>query len=518
MKCKIKFKAILTAVVLTVTLTIPSIEMQAISKGSTVSETISVEYFYTDGIIETDTISVERENDPTEYTPTRFEDFPNVAGAVDLTAEYTATNESIIITIMGDGFTANQQDDFIVEARKVKEQILAIYPYSEFKGQIKVFAIKTVSRDSTKGVNVKDENGYYDSTGKIPIYKTFFGSTIQLTSSGRTMVRFNGAGEYEGLKAAKKLRESFFMSYRLNNEYDKLSVILHNNTQDNCGAAVYKKDGAYDGFTVCAIDSINTGDVATHELAHSFGNLRDEYSPPSMKEESANLTMVSDPEKVRWKHFNGINGVGAYLCNSLPKWYRPHNDCKMNMDVRSPFCEVCASELTRKFAEITKEEFYGYRESFNINLDGSYDIISKPFSEKIISDHAKRIVDYAFFGRNDLLNFTIPDSVTRIGRYSFLRCTGLTDLFIPESVAYIDDTAFFGCKNLKIYGYAGSCAGAYALKNDVPFVELPIANNVLLLHKFILNVPVPVETANADLNNDKVTDVFDIVSARQRLN
>ena len=502
-----KFRAILTAFVLTLTLIAPSIEMQATSQGSSVSETISVEYFYTDGIIETDSISVKRVTDPTEYTPTRFEDFPNVAGAVDLTAEYPVTNESIVITIMGDGFTASEQDDFVAEAKKTKNQILAIYPYSEFKEQIKVYAIKTISRDSTKAVDPQE--GYVKPDGTA--IKTFFGSFINYK---QRMVRFPLGSEDEGLKNAQELRDSFFESYRLNKEHDKLSVILHNIYYNNCGAARYiGENGIYDGFTVCAIDSINTGDVATHELGHSFANLRDEYNGATNRAEAANQTMVSDPNKVRWKHFYGINGIGIYLCNISPNWYRPHEDCKMR-DVRFPFCEVCMSELTRKFAEITKEDFYGYKERYWDEREN----ISKAFPAKVISDGATRIVDYAFFGREDLFGISIPDSVASIGRYSFLRCRGLTDLYIPQSVAFIDDTAFFGCEKLNIFGYAGSSAERYALKNGVAFVKLPITDNVLLLHKFILNVPVPVETANADLNNDKVTDVFDIISARQKLN
>jgi len=504
---KPKIKAVLTALVLTVTITAPS--MQATSQGSTTNETISVEYFYSDGTMEAEEIPNEFYYDPNaEYSPTRFEDFKDVDGVVDLTADTPVSDKSIIITIMGDGFTQSEQDSFITESQKVKGQLFAIYPYSEFKEQIKVYAIKIVSKDSMMGTPYR--------TPVMPYPDTYFSTYIY--DDGRDKGQMMNIRD---LEKARNLRSSFYAEYGLKESEESLSVVLHNNISTECGVAVYKdKYGIYTGFAVSAIcpdpnqNGNNTGDVVAHELGHSFGNLRDEYG--NKYEESANMTRVSDLDKIRWKPFIGIDDIGIHLVGG---WYIPVPDKKCKMSAtKEPFCEVCASELTRKFAEITAEDFYGYRESLYINLDRSYDIISKPFSEKIISDSATRIVDYAFFGRKDLYGITIPDYVTSIGRYSFLRCTGLTDLFIPKSVTHIEDTAFFGCENLKIYGYAGSSAEVYALNNDFPFVEISAANRLSILDKQVLGVFAPLGKGEADLNGDGVIDVFDTVLVRQTLN
>lgn len=89
-----------------------------------------------------------------------------------------------------------------------------------------------------------------------------------------------------------------------------------------------------------------------------------------------------------------------------------------------------------------------------------------------IPDGTKVIRQYAFNGRNDVLQVVIPDSVTSIGnwaffdcyelrdvilgngvtrieRFTFSNCYELTEITIPDSVTYIDEYAFAGCENLK---------------------------------------------------------------------
>lgn len=65
-------------------------------------------------------------------------------------------NESIVITIMGDGFTSNQQNDFITAAEGIVNSILGnpltgeqgIYPYNLFRDVFTVYAIEVISNES----------------------------------------------------------------------------------------------------------------------------------------------------------------------------------------------------------------------------------------------------------------------------------------------------------------------------------------------------------------------------------
>lgn len=55
---------------------------------------------------------------------------------------------------------------------------------------------------------------------------------------------------------------------------------------------------------------------------------------------------------------------------------------------------------------------------------------------------------YAFSGRSNLVNISIPDSINSIGNSAFKNCTGLTSIEIPDSVTVIDYDAFKNCNNL----------------------------------------------------------------------
>lgn len=58
------------------------------------------------------------------------------------------------------------------------------------------------------------------------------------------------------------------------------------------------------------------------------------------------------------------------------------------------------------------------------------------------------IGDYAFSGRVDLTEMTIPDCISLIGEWAFNGCTGLTKIEIPATVKTIKQAVFKDCENL----------------------------------------------------------------------
>ena len=89
-----------------------------------------------------------------------------------------------------------------------------------------------------------------------------------------------------------------------------------------------------------------------------------------------------------------------------------------------------------------------------------------------------RIAPGLMQGATKLIEVVIPEGVTSIGSSAFSGCTGLTKVKIPDSVTEIGAYVFDGCSSLTIYGYTGSCAETYALKNNIPFVSIGEAINV----------------------------------------
>ena len=87
-----------------------------------------------------------------------------------------------------------------------------------------------------------------------------------------------------------------------------------------------------------------------------------------------------------------------------------------------------------------------------------------------IGNGVTTIGDEAFYYCTGLTSVTLGNSVTAIGEEAFSSCYRLTSINIPEGVTFIGEMAFEGCDRLKINGYAGSYAEAYAAENDIPFV------------------------------------------------
>ena len=66
-----------------------------------------------------------------------------------------------------------------------------------------------------------------------------------------------------------------------------------------------------------------------------------------------------------------------------------------------------------------------------------------------IPNSVTKIDDYAFGGCVSLTDIAIPNSVTQIGNGAFWYCKSLTEINIPNSVTQIGDKAFSLCENLK---------------------------------------------------------------------
>ena len=89
-----------------------------------------------------------------------------------------------------------------------------------------------------------------------------------------------------------------------------------------------------------------------------------------------------------------------------------------------------------------------------------------------IPDGVTSIEDALFSECTSLTSVKIPDSVTSIGEYAFAYCSGLTSVTIPRSVTKIEGGAFDNDEKLTIYGYRDSYAETFALRYNIPFVQI----------------------------------------------
>jgi hypothetical protein len=243
-------------------------------------------------------------------------------------------NKYINIVLLGDGFTATQQDSFIHMAKKLSTYFLGQQPWSHYKNYCNVFAIKVVSNDA----GVKHPNTASDcSTDPFPTTNpdNYFGSTFDSYGIHRLVVANNGS------KVAAVLSANL-------PQYDVV-LIVANSTH-------YGGSGGY--FAVATVNGASN-EIASHETGHSFALLADEYwAGAQYAMEKPNMTQESDPLKIKWKNWLtsgtkvGINTYPGYA------WYHPSTACKMQY-LGDSFCRVCGQAIIEEIhAKVNPIETY----------------------------------------------------------------------------------------------------------------------------------------------------------------
>jgi hypothetical protein len=208
-----------------------------------------------------------------------------------------ADADSIVVTIMGDGFTASEQDLFITKARQEVDYLTDKHPYKTFKNKFSVYAVKAISNQS----GAAEQKGQY--------VDNYFGS------------KFFFDGSTERLLFSSRNDRVEAVLNRYTPKYDT-ALVLVNST---------KYGGAANGFATisCAPQS---NEIAVHENGHALGGLADEYLG-IWKFEMPNMTRDSNPNTNKWKAWLGHENIGAYPYlgdpEEDPNWFRPPQSGEM---------------------------------------------------------------------------------------------------------------------------------------------------------------------------------------------
>lgn len=224
--------------------------------------------------------------------------------------------ENFVIVIMGDGYTAGQQDQFLEDATQKARGMLIWSPYREYSDRINIYAVQAVSNESGIGVY----------GGKSP--DTYFHVKVYGKAPGFT----NGGDE-----RAKALRTELEENYLDEGANVGTIHILCNDT-GSYGASV----NPLFSFSTNSEDN-SDGMVMAHETAHSIGGLGDEYERYTNK---PNMSDTTDPEKIKWSKMLGFRGIGITNAGTDAA-FAPSRECMMRW-LGQPFCEVCKMELARK--------------------------------------------------------------------------------------------------------------------------------------------------------------------------
>jgi len=240
-------------------------------------------------------------------------------------------NRYLNMVIVGDGYTASEQDKLRTDADDLSKLVFKKRPFSNYVGYFNVFLIHVVSQESG-AIHPNTAADCSSAAPPVPISnpKTYFKTTFDYGNIHRLVVPTNYLAFVEVLS---------------NNiaDYDIVFVVVNTPYYGGSG-------GTY--ATATAHD--DAGEIAAHEIGHSFAFLADEYwaGNPS---EKPNMTQQSNPALVKWKNWLNTPGTGIsiYPFSEDQAWHRPHQSCLMRQ-LKNPFCSVCTEAIIERIHTLTK--------------------------------------------------------------------------------------------------------------------------------------------------------------------
>lgn len=231
----------------------------------------------------------------------------NGAGAIDF-------------VIMGDGFTASEQDSFVYYAQKFVDKFLLTPPYSNHPYAYNFFILKLNSPVS----GIKHPNTAGDCSWANPLVPI---STV--TSLFNLSFDYGGTHRLVAVNTATLMYETMYAAFP---QADYGMIIVN---------SIYY--GGSGGHFCVATKHPQSTDIMLHELGHSFASLADEYGGGVWcGSDRVNVTNVLVP--LKWDTLVNTYFLGANYCNT---WYRPQLHCMME-NLSYPLCIVCSTVIDNK--------------------------------------------------------------------------------------------------------------------------------------------------------------------------
>lgn len=259
------------------------------------------------------------------------------------------SEECIDVAIVAEGYTAEEMDLFLKDARTACDEIFRYEPFSKHKNRFNVVAVMTESKDS--GVSVPQDNEWR-TTAINSNFMTFY-SPRYLTTNSVHLTHDHLAGI----------------------AYEHLIILANTDT--------YGGGGIYNSYTLTTAHHPQFKPVVVHEFGHSFGALADEYfyDEPDhtvgtykldYEPWEQNITSLVDfnskwadmvknkkeiptePTEKREKNYTvGVYEGGGYMTKGM---YRPAVVCRMRDNEATQFCPVCQRAIERIIIYNTEEE------------------------------------------------------------------------------------------------------------------------------------------------------------------
>ncbi|MFF4548558.1 M64 family metallopeptidase [Streptomyces sp. NPDC001435] len=193
------------------------------------------------------------------------------------------------LVVMGDGYTADEQGEFAVDAEEKLDAIFGIEPYRSYRGLFNIWLVNTVSNES----GVSGDPGT-DVVKDTALDASFFCDGIERL----LCVDTDEVARYAELAP----------------DADIVFVVANSTKYGGAGysAADLPSGSTFHGVATMSSDNDRSYLIGAHELGHSIGHLADEYQytgygtyPSAEEPAAANLTLHRDPGATKWYRWLG---------------------------------------------------------------------------------------------------------------------------------------------------------------------------------------------------------------------
>jgi hypothetical protein len=261
------------------------------------------------------------------------------------------------LVILGDGYTADEEADFLADAAELERSFFDVTPYREYANLFNVTSLFVASPESgadhppyRAGCAAADITCCGDADARSDtLAGTFVETAFDARYCTQGIHRLLTVDEAEVLAAAARVPD-----------WDAILVVVNDDTYGGSGGL----------FSVVSTHPLVV-DVARHEWGHSFTDLADEYESPypgypdcsdagptaceaNVTDETrrdhlkwspwvAPATPIPTPETGAWEEVVGLFEGARYQSSAM---FRPRQACLMRV-LDAPFCEVCAEEFVR---------------------------------------------------------------------------------------------------------------------------------------------------------------------------
>ena len=273
-------------------------------------------------VLSFDDVKPGRRKSASEFRQQEGQDFP-----ID-TIQYMGP-EAINFVLLGDGYTASEQRKFTSAAKTLYNALFKKVPMNKYKRWFNLYSIGVISNESGISHPGVLKNGVYvcPEGSSLPIKNvdTYFGIHFDAYNIHRLPCPDDPTKIYNVVNAIIP-------------NYQMVGVL--------CNTSEY--GGAGGSYLTCT-QHTSASEVFIHEFGHTFASLADEYyAGDNYLGEYLNQTANKNQNTIKWKHWWGQSGVGAFPIGGSTKgnsYYKPVNGtCEMEY-LNKEFCPVCREAI-----------------------------------------------------------------------------------------------------------------------------------------------------------------------------